>query len=90
MPSPDDDRLHRCSAAGPTAPHHQRRSGAGSRGTFEPLTADSFITGYVDLDDLLGSSDTGFELLRFFGAGEYQPHSGSGRHLLAHELAHVV
>ncbi|MBC9251679.1 hypothetical protein A9179_15505 [Pseudomonas alcaligenes] len=25
-----------------------------------------------------------------FGAGQYQPHSDSGRHLLAHELAHTV
>jgi hypothetical protein len=25
-----------------------------------------------------------------FGSGEYAPHSDSGRHLLAHELAHVV
>ncbi|MGN6674241.1 MAG: eCIS core domain-containing protein, partial [Thermomicrobiales bacterium] len=25
-----------------------------------------------------------------FGAGEHQPHSSAGRHLLAHELAHVV
>ena len=25
-----------------------------------------------------------------FGAGRYQPHSGAGRQLLAHELAHVV
>ena len=35
----------------------------GAAGTFEPLTADSFITAYVDLDDLLGSSDIGFQLL---------------------------
>lgn len=35
----------------------------GGGGTFVPLTADSFITGYVDLDDLLGSSDLGFQLL---------------------------
>jgi hypothetical protein len=26
----------------------------------------------------------------FFGAGEYDPHSASGRELLTHELAHVV
>jgi hypothetical protein len=25
-----------------------------------------------------------------FGAGEYQPHTAAGRHLLGHELAHVV
>lgn len=25
-----------------------------------------------------------------FGAGQYQPHSAAGRHLLAHELAHVA
>lgn len=35
----------------------------GNTGAFEPLTGDSFITGYVDLDDLLGSSDIGFKLL---------------------------
>lgn len=35
----------------------------GGGGTFVPLTGDSFITGYVDLDDLLGSSDIGFKLL---------------------------
>lgn len=26
----------------------------------------------------------------FFGAGEYRPHSSSGRQLIAHEVAHVV
>jgi hypothetical protein len=35
----------------------------GPGGTFVPLTGDSFVLGYVDLDDLLGSSDTGFKLL---------------------------
>lgn len=35
----------------------------GAAGTFVPLTGDSFITGYVDLDDLLSSSDIGFKLL---------------------------
>jgi hypothetical protein len=35
----------------------------GAGGAFVPLTADSFVTGYVDLDDLLGSSDIGFKLL---------------------------
>ena len=38
-----------------------RVTGAG--GNFVPLTGDSFVTGYVDLDDLLGSSDVGFKLL---------------------------
>jgi hypothetical protein len=32
-------------------------------GTFVPATVDSFVSGYVDLDDLLGSNDTGFKLL---------------------------
>lgn len=35
----------------------------GPGGNFEPLTGDSFVSGYVDLDDLLGSSDIGFKLL---------------------------
>lgn len=35
----------------------------GAAGNFVPLTADSFVSGYVDLDDLLGSSDIGFKLL---------------------------
>ena len=26
----------------------------------------------------------------FFGQGEYQPHTASGRHLLAHEVAHTL
>ena len=35
----------------------------GAGGAFVPLTGDSFVAGYVDLDDLLGSSDIGFKLL---------------------------
>jgi hypothetical protein len=35
----------------------------GAAGAFVPLTGDSFVAGYVDLDDLLGSSDIGFKLL---------------------------
>jgi hypothetical protein len=33
----------------------------GAGGAFEPLSLDSFVLGYVDLDDLLASDDLGFQ-----------------------------
>lgn len=81
---------------------HVRASGgrplAGDvRAFFEPRFARDFSdvrvhTGSAAMDAARGLRARAFTVGRdvVFGAGEYQPDTPAGRHLLAHELTHVV
>ncbi|NVO58268.1 DUF4157 domain-containing protein [Rhodobacteraceae bacterium B1Z28] len=90
----DRTTAHQIAAAG-------SREGAAldpaSRSRFEPLfghsLADVRLHQGSDAQDLARGINAraftrGSDI--FFGAGQYEPHSASGRHLLAHEIAHTL
>jgi hypothetical protein len=70
---------------------------ASARGFFEPRFGYDFSSVRVHHDDRAAASATGLGARAYtlgndvvFARGEYQPDSGAGRLLLAHELAHVM
>jgi hypothetical protein len=70
----------------------------GTGGAFEPLALDSFVLGYVDLDDLLASDDLGFQarlihvLTERFATRDYERRIGTAFTMAefnpAHRAAH--
>jgi len=70
---------------------------AGTSGFFEPHFGKDLSHVRVHSDAKAADSATAVNALAYtvgsdvvFGAGQYAPHSAPGRHLLAHEMAHVV
>jgi hypothetical protein len=70
---------------------------AGTRGFMESRFGHDFSGVRVHHDHRAAESARSFDALAYthgsdivFGQGQYDPHSDRGRHLLAHELAHVV
>ena len=68
-----------------------------TRAFFEPRFGQDFSsvrihTGQQATDSAKSVQSRAYTLGRdvVFGAGEYRPHTNSGKHLLAHELTHVV
>jgi hypothetical protein len=69
----------------------------GTRTFFEPRFGLDFSQGRLHVDAQAAESARSVNALAYtvgrnvvFGAGQYDPHSMSGRRLLAHELSHVV
>jgi Domain of unknown function (DUF4157) len=67
------------------------------RGEFEPRFGHDLSHVRLHTDAAAGESASAFNALAFtygrnvvFGAGQFNPTSTTGRHLIAHELAHVV
>ena len=70
----------------------------GAGGAFQPLSLDSFVLGYVDLDDLLASDDLGFQarlihvLTERFATRDYERRIGTAFTMAefnpAHRAAH--
>ena len=70
---------------------------AASRGFFEPRFGHDFSAVRVHSDHAAATSARAVNALGYtvgnhivFGAGQYRPHTQSGRKLLAHELAHTI
>ena len=70
---------------------------ASTRAFFEPRFGQDFSGVRVHLDGRAAESARAVHALAYtvgtdivFGAGQYAPNSSQGRHVLAHELAHVV
>ena len=70
---------------------------AATRAFMEPRFRQDFSGVRIHADDSAGASARAMGALAYtvgnhvvFGRGNYQPHTGAGRHLLAHELTHVV
>ncbi len=70
---------------------------AGDRAFFEPRFGHDFSHVRVHTDERAVQSARAVAALAYtvgddvvFGAGQYAPHTGTGRRLLAHELAHTV
>jgi outer membrane protein OmpA-like peptidoglycan-associated protein len=70
---------------------------AAARAFFEPRFGRDLTTVRIHADSSAEASAASVGALSYtvgtniaFGAGQYAPHSAAGRHLLAHELAHVV
>ena len=67
------------------------------RGEFEPRFGRDFGNVRIHTDTSAGESAHAFDALAYtygrhvvFGAGQFEPSSMRGRHLIAHELAHVA
>jgi hypothetical protein len=67
------------------------------RNEFEPRFGHDFSTVRLHTDQSAAASARAFNALAYthgrdlvFGAGQFEPSSTRGRHLIAHELAHVV
>ena len=67
------------------------------RGEFEPRFGHDFSAVRLHTDERAAASARAFNALAYtqgrnvvFGAGQFDPSSSGGRHLIAHELAHVV
>lgn len=70
---------------------------AGARGMMESKLNQDFSGVRVHTDDTAAAGAASVQARAFtvgsdivFGSGQYQPHSGDGRKLLAHELTHVA
>lgn len=70
---------------------------AATRGFMETRFGHDFSNVRIHTDQNAANSARSIDALAYtsgadivFGGGAYNPHSGAGKHLLAHELAHVV
>jgi hypothetical protein len=90
-------RHARGSQAGETLPFGGRPLDTETRAFFEPRFGYDFSKVRIYPDERAAESAQSMGALAYttganiaFGGGRYQPHTGEGRRLLAHELTHVV